>query len=195
VPLARTEDLVTEELDDELLVYDQRTNEAHCLGATATRVWRACDGRASSAELSKRLGLDSEMVARALEELASCQLLDLGPAVGVTRREATAKMMKVSAAVASAPLIYSIVAPTPALAASQNFCVGMGCMGPGCAVCFKAGCACCGEGTSGSTKLCTADCTCANCSSTVIHNHCGGSGTESGCTSGPNHLPHEKDCG
>ena len=44
-PLARSEELVIEELGDELLVYDERTQRAHCLSATAARVWRACDGK------------------------------------------------------------------------------------------------------------------------------------------------------
>ena len=84
---------------------------------------------------------------------------------GVTRREATVRMAKLGAAAASAPLIYSIVAPTPALAASQAHCVGLGC-NQDCGNCHQGGCSCCVGSPSG--HVCVADCTSTNCSDAVI---------------------------
>lgn len=187
-PLARTDALIVEDVGDEVLVYDQRTDQAHCLTREAAMVWRVCDGAASPAEIATALDMDTELVTRAIDELDSCELLDSAPIPGITRREATLRMAKVGGAAAAAPLIYSILAPTPALAASQLFCLSVSPCGPGglngCSDCYHVGCVCCGAGTSGNVKLCTADCTIANCSPCIVHAHCGGSGTESTCTCG-----------
>jgi hypothetical protein len=178
-PLARSEDLVVEAVDDDLLVYDQRNDEAHSLSAAAARVWRRCDGKTDVDRLSSELGLDSEIVTRAVVELDECGLLDSGPVAGVTRREATKRMAKVGAAAASAPLVYSIIAPTPALAQTQNFCVSLPCQN-GCGPCHQVGCACCAPGGS-NTKLCTADCSDVNCNAPLFSGHCGGPITSVSC--------------
>jgi len=211
-PLARMDELVVEDLPgeagavDEVLIYDQRTDQAHCLSRDAAMVWRVCDGRTQPAELAKALNLDIDVVTRALEELTMCDLLDASPIGGVTRREATLRMVKVGGAVTAAPLIYSILAPTPALAQSQIYCLnviscigGVNLNGEGCATCFKAGCVCCGAGSSGEgkgVKLCTADCTCTYCTPEVIHVHCQSvCNNQSTCTSGPSGLPKDQNCG
>lgn len=186
-PLARTDHLIVEDVGDEVLVYDQRTDQAHCLSRHAAMVWRVCDGATSPAEIATALEVDPDTVVRAVEELDGCGLLDSTPIPGVTRREMTLRMAKVGGAAAAAPMIYSIMAPTPALAASQAFCLSIsGCSTAvnGCDACYKAGCVCCGEGTSNATKLCTADCSLTNCNPCIVHAHCGGTGTESSCTCG-----------
>ena len=193
--MARTDGLVVEDVGDEVLVYDQRNDQAHCLSRDAAMVWRVCDGRTSPAELATALSLEVETVDRAIAELESCGLFDHGPVAGITRRQATAKMAKVGVAAASAPMIYSIMAPTPALAASQNFCLSLSCTNPadpttccqttgGCGTCHKNGCACCGPGNSTSTgenKICTADCSCTNCTPAIIAAHCQTQGTTAAC--------------
>jgi hypothetical protein len=179
-PLARSDELVIEDVDDELLIYDESGNQAHCLGPVAGRVWRACDGRTTVPELSKRLSLDPETVVRAIEELDECQLLGPAPAAGVTRREATVKFAKVGAAAASVPLIFSIAAPTPALAVTEQFCLKL-CPG-GCGACATAGCCCCSPG-GGTLKVCAIDC--AHCNSEVLNQlHCGETLTSVPCSSG-----------
>jgi hypothetical protein len=188
-PLARTDELVVEEVADEVLVYDQRNDQAHCLSSDAGTVWRACDGKTSVSGLSAKLGMDEATVSRAMDELEQCGLLDSGPkSAGITRREATARMAKVGAAAASAPLIYSIMAPTPALAASQAFCLSFGCINTGCGACHNCGCACCGPGNSGGVgvnKLCTADCTSVNCTIALLESHCDvAAGTAFSCNTG-----------
>lgn len=188
-PLARTEDLVVEDFSDEVLIYDQRSDQAHCLSREAAMVWRVCDGRTPVAELATALGLDHDVVVRAVEELETCGLLDSAPATGVTRREATLRMARVGGAAMAAPLIYSIAAPTPALAASQNFCVGLGCVPnanvtDACGYCHQNCCACCGPGNNtggGAAKLCTADCSTTYCYPGLINSHCGTAYTGSAC--------------
>jgi hypothetical protein len=196
-PVARKDELVVEELGEELLVYDQSNDTAHSLGVVAARVWRACDGETSAQDLSARLDLDADTVTRALEELDECNLLDNGGQLdGVTRREATLKGAKIGAGIASAPLIYSILAPTPALAASQAYCLGLsGCTTDqnGCGVCHKAGCSCCGPGSTGGPgiKFCTADCTTTNCSVAVATSHCGFTPPSVACNSSDARLKRD----
>ena len=174
-PSARTADLLVEEFGDELLIYDQRSDQAHCLTPAASRVWRACDGSTSVQQLGSALDLDAATLARALEELEACELLDYGPATGVTRREATTKLVRMGAAAASAPLIYSITAPAPALAASQAFCEALACpataaacTSAGCLFCLGSGCAA-GQNTG---RACVAACNTGRCATTLVNNKC-----------------------
>jgi len=170
-PIARADELVVEEVGDELLVYDQNNECAHSLGVPATRVWRACDGETTVEALSARLDMDADTVGRALEELEECNLLDSGqPLEGITRREATLKTAKLGAAAVAGSLIYTIVAPVPAMAATQAYCIALGCTG-GCGTCHQAGCACCGPGGN-EDKICVADCTTTNCNVTIIKANC-----------------------
>jgi hypothetical protein len=170
-PVARADELVVEEVGEELLVYDQTNECAHSLGVAAARVWRACDGERSEKALSAELDMDADTVARALKELDECNLLDNGQKLtGMTRREATLKSAKLGAAAVSAPLIYSILAPVPALAATQQYCLALGCT-DGCGECHQAGCACCGPGGN-EDKICTQDCSSEFCNETIIKANC-----------------------
>ena len=117
-PVARSTDLIVEEIGEEVLVYDTVANRGHSLTREAAKVWRSCDGATSVEELSAKLSLDDETVGRALNELSSCELLEeptLFPvAEGSTRRDATKKMAKIGAAAFAAPLIISVTAPVAA---------------------------------------------------------------------------------
>ena len=179
-PRARTDDLVTEEVDDELLIYDSTNKRAHALGATAARVWRACDGYSDVSALSEALELDAEVVSQALDELEALELLesqelnvvqagsgngDSGNGDGLTRRQLARRSAKVGAGLAAAPLVYSInvssamalATPTPfqcALFTTQSCGTSTACG-------FIAGCCCCCQGggdckTCGSVQLCEA---------------------------------------
>ncbi|MDQ5844969.1 MAG: PqqD family protein, partial [Acidobacteriota bacterium] len=55
LPLARQSSLIVKELEDETLVYDQETDQAHCLNETAALVWKNCDGRNSVNEIARLL--------------------------------------------------------------------------------------------------------------------------------------------
>ena len=171
-PLARDEHLVIEELGDELLVYDERTHRAHCLSATAARVWRVCDGESGPDALATKLGLDAGAVAHALTELAECELLDAGPpriqgSQGMTRRDLGFRAAKVGAAAASVPLIWSVavppaagaITPTPEVCAQYN--------NKSCSTCaLIAGCCCCCQ-EGGNCKFCAPNGLC-----TTFTNHC-----------------------
>lgn len=126
-PHARSEGIVVRELPDEILVYDLERHKAICLNRTAALVWKHCDGRTSVAAISRRVGkelgqrVSEEIVWLALDQLGRDKLLRerVGRPValaGMSRREL---MRRVGvAAVVALPLVTSIVAPTPAQAAS-----------------------------------------------------------------------------
>ena len=120
-PQARTEGVVVEWAEDDLVIYDQLSQTAHSLSAAVAMVWEVCDGRHSPDEIARQLSLEPAMVARALEELGACGLLDDGPAIapGISRREAAKKFAKVGGIAFTAPLIYS-VAIGPATAAASG---------------------------------------------------------------------------
>ena len=126
-PLARGEGLVVRELEEEVLVYDLERHRAVCLNRAAACVWRRCDGRTDTARLARALGAEvgasvgEEAVWLALEQLARENLLAgavrrPASAPPVTRRELIRRLGL--AAAAALPLVTSIVAPTPAQAAS-----------------------------------------------------------------------------
>jgi hypothetical protein len=158
-PRARSEGLVIEQLDDELLVYDRTNDRAHCLSGPAARVWQRCDGRSTIEGLGAALELDAATVDRAAQELRLCGLLEGDAAGGLTRREMTLNVAKVGAATAAAPLIISVVAPSPAEASTPTVEQCRAGFTSGCGSCTLSGCCCCGPG-GGNTKDCVPTATC-----------------------------------
>jgi hypothetical protein len=55
LPKARSEGIITKDIDGELLIYDRTRDRAHCLNETAGAVWKLCDGRRSVAEIAGQL--------------------------------------------------------------------------------------------------------------------------------------------
>lgn len=131
-PVARKEGVVVERLVDEVLVYDVERDRAHCLNETAAFVWQQCDGRTTTKEMTRRLGkhvgaaVDEKLVWLALDQLGRNHLLEQRPVAppafaGMNRREMVRALGL--AAVVGIPVVTSIVAPTPARAAT---CKGQG---------------------------------------------------------------------
>jgi hypothetical protein len=127
LPLMRTERLVVDELSDEVLVYDLDRHKAHCLNATAALVWKHCDGRTTPPDIARRLQDELQIpykedhVWLALCQLEKIHLLEqpiaLPPQLAGMSRRQMVRALGVAAAVA-VPLVTSIVAPTPAQAAT-----------------------------------------------------------------------------
>jgi hypothetical protein len=128
LPLARTKELVVQQSDNELLIYDLRRNKAICLNETSALVWELCDGKHSvseiSDEMSKRLKVlvSEELVWLALDQFKKDRLLENDEMldsnfVGLSRR-ALIKKVGFSTAIAL-PLITSIIAPSAAMAQSS----------------------------------------------------------------------------
>jgi hypothetical protein len=128
-PMARSEGLLVEELDGEVLIYDLEHHRAHCLNAAAATVWRACDGTRTETELTEVMdrsfpGSDRDSAAYGLGLLRTRNLMAApapgsAPAKGVTRREILRKVAIGGLAVGlGIPVVKSIVAPKPAQAFS-----------------------------------------------------------------------------
>ncbi len=129
VPIARKDGLVVQETADEVLVYDLKSNKAHCLNQTAAFVWKSCDGNKSVDEIVRRfeseLGVrvDRDLVWLAIDQLNGKELLETKTAprfAGQSRREAIKRVGL--AAVVALPVVASLTAPTSVLASSSCAC-------------------------------------------------------------------------
>jgi Coenzyme PQQ synthesis protein D (PqqD) len=118
-PMARSERLVVQRIDDELVVYDQVSHQAHCLSAVAAAVWGLCDGERSAAQIADELRRDVADVDRAVDELRATELLEDPAAAGISRRDAAKRLAQIGGAAFAAPLVYS-VAIGPATAAASG---------------------------------------------------------------------------
>ncbi len=150
-PQARSEGLVVKDLPEEVLVYDLARDKAHCLNHSAAAIWRRCDGRTTLSQITSAIKqetgspIDEQFVLLALEQLGRDHLLEERvewPAAipRMTRREAVRRIG--IGAVIAIPLVTTIIAPTPAQAAT--------CKAPGVACSTSAQCCsgfCKGNGT------------------------------------------------
>jgi len=141
IPLARTNNLLITQVGEEVIVYDQERDTAHCLNAMAARVWHYCDGQNKVEDIAKLLEEDLEVSADeevdwrglvwlTLEELQRFYLIQeylsqpISPVVQsagesrVSRRKMikTATLVGGFAVGSMFPLVKSIVAPSPGMA-------------------------------------------------------------------------------
>jgi hypothetical protein len=127
LPKKRKEGIIVKELPDEVLVYDLDRDKVHCLNHSAAEVWERCDGRTTAAEIAraveKKTGVKvgQEFVWLAIEALSRDHLLeeriDWPAAIPRMSRREAVRRISIGAAIAI-PLVTSIVAPTPAQAAT-----------------------------------------------------------------------------
>ena len=161
---ARSEGIVVEEVDDELVVYVQSTQTAHALSTDAASVWRCCDGQSSAKDIARRVGLEEAGVAQALGELSAAELLE--EPEGISRRAFYRRMAELGAAV-SAPLIYSVAIPA-ASAAQSSTCGDL--LGESCELIWDND-DCSGTVAEDECAVAAAGCTCQNvgpCSNVAI---------------------------
>jgi hypothetical protein len=167
-------DLVMCNVRDEIVVYDFRSHQARCLNQTAAAVFKLCDGtrtpRQIGAELTRTLGApcDEEMVWMALAKLDDGGLLDppLGErAPDLDRRRLLKKMALTAGLSIALPAVWSIVAPTPAYAASQPVqCIPpQACMGGQMTQCCN---------NNGTAAVCQPDGSCGGSNSTCNGQPC-----------------------
>jgi hypothetical protein len=138
--MARTDTVLTQQVGDELVVYDGLSNQAHCLNRTAALVWRRCDGGSSVAEIVAVLRRDDGLLVNqsvvwlALEQLERARLLQrpLERPIGkarVSRRQVVRHLSRMGGLAVLLPVVTSVVAPTPAMAQTP---------GPGTCLCDAA---------------------------------------------------------
>ncbi|HEY2375182.1 MAG TPA: PqqD family protein [Gemmatimonadaceae bacterium] len=125
-PKARQNGLLSEQVAGEVVVYDGARQEMHSLNRSASIVWRGCDGQRSVPELAAILGDElgmepnDSLVEYALDELSRANLLETSgdTAQQLTRRAVVRRLSLAGAAALALPVVMSIAAPTPAMAAS-----------------------------------------------------------------------------
>ena len=165
LPLARTDGVLVEELDDEVLAYDQRDDCAHRLNRTAAVIWRHCDGtrdvQALVGVLQAEVGevADEDLVLIALDDLAAAGLISGAPdraldARRLSRRRFIRRVGTVGAAALALPVVSSMVSPTPA--AAQSPCGSCTCTGTCSCSCTSCSCSC-----TSCLGTCSCTCTCA----------------------------------
>jgi hypothetical protein len=148
-PRSREEDLVVQESDGEVLLYDTRSDKAFCLNQTSAEIWNACDGKNDVHEIANMISngpnakLNEDVVWLALDQLKQNDLLSKGsefekPFGGLSRRDVI-KKIGLSTAMAL-PVVFSLVAPKPIHAQTACTPVTGGCVcaagsGPNGALC------------------------------------------------------------
>ena len=110
--------LLSQPIENELIVFNEATGEAHALNDAATLVFGLCDGATSRAELTAalagRFGLpaDPDIAELALEELRDAGLVtdDEVPARAINRRAVIRKLGLSVMAAAMLPLVETMLA-------------------------------------------------------------------------------------
>lgn len=126
-PKARTKNLVVQELEKELLIYDLSINKAFCLNESLALIWKHVDGKNSVADISILLSrklktlMTEEFVWLGLDQLKKDNLLENSSEIatnfsGLNRRQVIKNIG--FASMIALPLISSVIAPTSATAAS-----------------------------------------------------------------------------
>jgi Coenzyme PQQ synthesis protein D (PqqD) len=166
-PISRKSDLVTQEHEKEILIYDLLTDKAFSLNESSSLIWSLCNGKNSvseiTAELSRKLNssVGEDFVWLALEQLKKDDLLANGEEISIdfgnlSRRDVIRKVG--FATLAALPVITAVSAPSAVRAASTTCSTAA----PGGSQCR---CACnvaqgstCGSGLV--ADPCNAGCTC-----------------------------------
>jgi hypothetical protein len=131
-PLSRKDEIVVQELNGEILIYDLSTNKAFCLNETSSLVWEACDGSKSVSEISRLVSrklnapANEDLIWLALDQLKKEKLIANSEEVvshfeGMPRREVIKKVGLAS--VIALPIVGSLVAPKSAMA-QASACIG-----------------------------------------------------------------------
>jgi len=134
--IARTQNLLIQEVDNELMVYDQERDVCHCLNPVAAKVWNYCDGYNTVDDIATFLEQELEVPAetdikglvwQALEELGSLHLIQeyrqeqLVFTSTISRRKVMKQATLVGGFALGAlfPMVTSIAAPAAVQAASH----------------------------------------------------------------------------
>jgi len=146
VPGARRENLVTTEVKEEVLVYDEERHHIHHLNQTAAAVWRLCNGQRTVSDIAQVTGIEEDAVRITLHKLDQANLLNGALATDMRGNQSRRSFMK-KVGIAAVPAIVSVTAPSAAVASSHcdNPCGGFGlcaCVAPGTPACIDGCCVC-----------------------------------------------------
>lgn len=124
-PQSKQENLVIQNIDKELLIYDLNDGKVYCLNETSAFIWNNLDGKTNLEGLRSKISrqfkkdVEQEFVLLALHELRKVNLIDEATMPlenrKFNRREAVRRIGLTTAI--TLPMISSIVAPLAAFAA------------------------------------------------------------------------------
>jgi hypothetical protein len=132
-PKTRNENIVIQEMNKEILIYDLKANKAFCLNETSAMIYQLCDGTKTIADISNLMTqklktlVNEDLVRLALSELKRDGLLESAGefanySASLSRRELVRKAGLAS--MVALPLVLSISAPHAVQSAST--CLGLG---------------------------------------------------------------------
>lgn len=135
MPVSRKSNLVIQELENEVLIYDLSQNKAFSLNETSAIIWEACTGENSVSDIKKQINnqlnasVSEDFVWLALEQFKKDNLLENANDIfidfgGLSRREVIRRIGLSS--LAAIPIITTLVAPVAAQVASSA-CRAMPC--------------------------------------------------------------------
>jgi hypothetical protein len=162
-PLSRKSNLVVQEVNGEVLIYDLNNAKAFCLNSTSAVVWQACNGERSITEIndfvSEQLNspVNDDLIWLALDQLKEENLIENKAELkskfeGLSRREVIRKVAITS--LAAIPVLMSITAP---VAAQTSSACAQGTGRPNGCTCLNNGnCASgnCVQNPAGAGKIC-----------------------------------------
>jgi hypothetical protein len=129
-PASRKQNIVIQELNNEILIYDLEINKAFCLNHTSAMVWQECDGQKSVSEISQTLSrklksnVSEDFVLLALDQFKTDNLLEnshefVSAFEGLSRREVIRRVG--FATIVALPVISAVIAPS-AVNAQSGVC-------------------------------------------------------------------------
>ena len=123
---SRTRDIIVQNLDDEILIYDLESNQALSLNDTAAKVWQSLDGKKTVGEIAAETSFPNEIVLLSIDELNKKNLLAEKVETGLAKDKVSRRKMLMKTAVTSftLPLIVGVIAPTAIHA--QSGCPAIG---------------------------------------------------------------------
>ncbi len=134
LPFAKKDNIVVQELNSEVLIYNLADNKAFCLNETSAIIWQLCDGTKTVSEIGDAAGsklpskISDEVVWLAIDQLKKEDLISnefTSIFEGMSRREVIRNVG--FASMVALPIVASIVAPMSTNAQST----ACGCTAPG----------------------------------------------------------------
>lgn len=125
-PSSRTADVIVQEIDGEVLIYDLNSHQALALNETASKVWNLLDGKSTISDIAETAQIPVEIVMLSIDELQKKDLLEEKVEMGLAKDRVSRRKMlaSVAASAVALPVIASIIAPTAAHA--QSGCPSIG---------------------------------------------------------------------
>ena len=118
--------LIEQSLSDELVIFDKETNKAHMLDARAAAIYRAAEKGCSIDDVMAVVEGGTDAEKRAAAQLGIQDLETAGLVMSSLPRMPRRGLLKTLGVAAALPMVISIMAPSPAAAAS-NLARGVTC--------------------------------------------------------------------